>query len=319
MASRSFCSASAESDVRSTWPPYGFSASMTLSGVTFSMTMNSADVPGFSTRVTRSRNSLSQPALAIPPIIAPIAPPTIMPRNGHEEQHPEQQAPERPPRRSRARRAGGHVRVVLPVHVLLDHRELIELDHVVPLQPDDLVHRLLGRLLVRISDDHHLAHSAPSPLARPSGAPFRCRARCTGPFLLFPRVAPGLRGRRGEKRRETGEVLLRAHLVDGRGHRQDERASCARATAPGRSRPAARSKRRREGRLGRSLPSARHRGLEVGPTGSLGKREVAFFRRLGVRPRRGEVPRAVSTEPTPPSRCRGRAPSAPRSPPRRRR
>ena len=70
------------SEVWSTSPPYADIASTARSGVTFSTTMTSAEVPGWTMSRTRSRKLWSMPALSIPPKRAPIAPPSAIPMNG---------------------------------------------------------------------------------------------------------------------------------------------------------------------------------------------------------------------------------------------
>jgi hypothetical protein len=79
---------SLDSELFSTVPPYFDSASTALSGVTFSTTMNSADVPGWSMSRTWSWNCLSTVFLVTLPISAPIPAPTAMPRKGTKNSMP---------------------------------------------------------------------------------------------------------------------------------------------------------------------------------------------------------------------------------------
>src|SRR5215217_7403939 len=82
------CCASFDSELLRTVPPYLDIASTALSGVTFSMTMNRAEVPGLSMSRTWSWNCLSTALLVTLPISAPIPAPTAMPRNGTKNSIP---------------------------------------------------------------------------------------------------------------------------------------------------------------------------------------------------------------------------------------
>jgi hypothetical protein len=77
-----------ESELLRTVPPYFDSASTALSGVTFSTTMNRADVPGLSISRTWPSNSLLTAFLVTFPISAPMPAPTAMPRKGTKNSMP---------------------------------------------------------------------------------------------------------------------------------------------------------------------------------------------------------------------------------------
>jgi alpha-1,2-mannosyltransferase len=82
------CSASLDSEVRSTVPPYLLSASAALSGVTFSTIRNSAEVPGCTKPRTWSSNSRSMPVLRTWLMRTPSPAPTAMPSTGMKNRAP---------------------------------------------------------------------------------------------------------------------------------------------------------------------------------------------------------------------------------------
>ena len=69
-------------------PPNFDNASSALSAVTFSNTMNRADVPGFSMSRTWFWKPSSMPDFATLPMTAPMPAPTAMPRNGTKNHKP---------------------------------------------------------------------------------------------------------------------------------------------------------------------------------------------------------------------------------------
>ena len=85
-------------------PPYLLSASVALSGVTFSSMRNSAEVPGCTKPRTWSWNSLSMPDLVILPISAPSPAPMTIPKTGMKNNSPNsrpQNIPQLAPRPTR--------------------------------------------------------------------------------------------------------------------------------------------------------------------------------------------------------------------------
>ena len=69
-------------------PPYLLSRSTALSGVTFSTTRNSAEVPGWSIARTWSWKAWSIPLFAILPMRAPRPAPTARPKTGRKNRRP---------------------------------------------------------------------------------------------------------------------------------------------------------------------------------------------------------------------------------------
>ena len=95
-ASSSFLVSSSDSEVRITVPPYCWSAAIALSGVTWSMTMNRAEVPGLRYSRTCSWNALSIPFWPKWPNSAPIPAPSASPANGMKNNSPNRK-PQNPP------------------------------------------------------------------------------------------------------------------------------------------------------------------------------------------------------------------------------
>src|SRR5262252_4089911 len=87
-AACSSASSSLDSEVFRTVPPYLLIASTALSGVTFSSTRNSAEVPGWTMSRTCSWNCLSMLVLASLPMRAPIPAPMAMPKTGMKNSGP---------------------------------------------------------------------------------------------------------------------------------------------------------------------------------------------------------------------------------------
>src|SRR5579885_88052 len=95
-ASWSSSSVCFDSDDLSTVPPNLLSAATALSGVTFSTTRNSAEVPGFSISRTCSWNSRSMPDFSSLPISAPNPAPSAIPKIGTKNSMPKR-SPQKPP------------------------------------------------------------------------------------------------------------------------------------------------------------------------------------------------------------------------------
>ena len=81
-------SSSSDSEVLSTWPPYGFIASANLSSVTLSAMITTALLPGLSRSCTWDLNWSLIPVLPSLPNSAPMAPPSRSPTPGTKNNRP---------------------------------------------------------------------------------------------------------------------------------------------------------------------------------------------------------------------------------------